>query len=78
MIEAFTPFVDLKVGVPLDPLRFNLLLALRILCTAFQVKNNVRSTPASTALTLVLHPSQNVHTANCHLRSSGVRNGEQR
>ena len=41
----------------------------------FQAKNNVRSTPASTAL---LHQSHNAHTTNCHLCSKGEMNGLQR
>ena len=52
------------MGVSLDPLRFNSLLALWILWTTFQVKNNVKSAPASTALTLVLHQSRNTHTTS--------------
>ena len=56
-------------------LHFQLLRTLRV---TFQVENSVRSTPASTALTLVSHRSHNAHTTNCHLRGSGERNGEQR
>ena len=40
----------------------------------FQEKNNVRSTPASFALTIVSHQSHNAHTANRHLHSKGERN----
>ena len=69
------PFIDLKMGVSLDPdvsLRFVSRL------TTFQAQNNVRSTPASSALTLVLHRSHNMHITNRHLRGSGERNGAQR
>ena len=41
-------------------------------------KNSIRNTPASTALTQVLHQSHNVCTANLHLCSNGERNGAQR
>ena len=71
-------FIDLKVGVSLDPLCFNSLLTLWTLWTTFQVKDNVRSAPTNTAFNLVLHRSDNAHNANGHLRSSGERNGEQR
>ena len=50
--------INLKVGVLFDhsaSLRFILLPALQILWVAFQAKNYVRSAPASTALTQVLH-----------------------
>ena len=40
----------------------------------FQAKNNVKSAPASSWLTLVLRRSHNVHTANHHLCSKGERN----
>ena len=59
-------------------LHFVLLLALRTLEAMFQAKNNVGSTPASTALAQVLHRSHNSHTANCHVRGSVERNGAQR
>ena len=58
------------MGVSLDPLRFNSLLALRTPWASFQVKNNIS---VSTALTLVLH----MCTVNRHLHGSGERNGEQ-
>ena len=54
---------------------FNLLLAL---WATFQLKNNIRSAPASTALTLASHQSHNTHTTNRHLYGSGEKNGEQR
>ena len=41
-------------------------------------KNNIRSASASTTLTQVLHRSLIIHTANCHLRRSGERNGTQK
>ena len=41
-------------------------------------KTNVRSTPASTALTLVSHQSHNVCNANRHPCGSGERSGAQR
>jgi len=55
-----TPHLNLTVGVLLDHgvlLRFVLLLALRKLRATFQAKN-VRSAPASSALTVVSHQSQ--------------------
>ena len=69
-------FIDLKVGVLLDhdvSLCFVSLLDLRC-----QAKNNVRSTPASSALILVSHQSHNRRTTNRHLRDCGERNGAQR
>ena len=57
IIKACTPFFYLKVGVSLDhdvaSLCFVLLLALQMLWATFQTKNNVRSAPASSALTQV-------------------------
>ena len=57
IIKAYTPFFDLKVGVSLDhdvaSLCFVLLLVLQMLWATFQTKNNVRSAPASSALTQV-------------------------
>ena len=44
----------------------------------FQAKNNVRSAPASSALTLASHQSHNACTANRHLHGSGERMGVQR
>ena len=44
----------------------------------FQAKNNVTSTPASTALTKVSHRSHYVRTANRHVRGKRERNGIQR
>ena len=52
-------FIDLKVGVSLDndvSLHFALVWAI------FQAENYVRSAPASSALTLVLHWNHNVRT----------------
>jgi len=81
IVEMCTSFIDLKVGVSLDRgvlLCFISFLALQTLWETFQAKNNVKSAPASTALTLVPHQSHNARTTNCHLRGSGERNGEQR
>ena len=41
----------------------------------FQAENDLRSAPASSALSLVSHQSHNVLTANRHLRGSRERNG---
>jgi len=74
IIKAQGSFIDLKMGVPLNhgvSLRFVLLLAFRTCWATFQAKNNVRNTPASSALTLVSHRSHNAHTANCHLCGGG-------
>jgi len=46
------------------------LLAFQTCWVTFQAKNDVRSAPASSALTLVSHRSHNVSTANRHLRST--------
>jgi len=49
------------------------------LCWAtFQAKDNVRSAPASSALTLVSHQSHSAHSANRHPCGSRQRNGAQR
>jgi len=51
---AITENRECSIGVSLDDnvlLRFVLLLALRICWATFQAKNNIRSTPASFALT---------------------------
>ena len=58
------------MGVSLNPLSFNSLLALRTPWASFQVNNNIS---VSTALTLVSH----VRTVNRHLHGSGERNGQQ-
>ena len=58
IIKARTSYIDLKVGVSLNhgvTLCFILLLAFRPCWATFQAKNNVRSAPASSALTLVSH-----------------------
>ena len=58
-------FINLKVGMPLYHgvlLRFFSLLAVRTCWVTFQPKNNVRSTPTSFALTLLLHWSHNMCT----------------
>ena len=49
-------FIDLKVGVSLDHgvlLCFVSLIALRTCWATFKAKNNIRITPASSALTLI-------------------------
>ena len=49
---------QLKVGVSLNhgvSLRFVSLLAFQTCWVTFQARNNVRSTPDSSALTLILH-----------------------
>ena len=51
---------------------------LEALWVTVQAKNHLRSTPASTALTLVSHRSHNVCTTNCHLHGKGARNGVQK
>ena len=45
---------------------------------SFQTKNNVKSAPACTALTLVSHQSHNTRIANRHLHGKGERNRVQR
>ena len=50
-------------------------LTLQTCWATLQAKNNVRSAPASSALTLVSHQSHNVHTANHHLRGSEENHG---
>jgi len=80
-IKARASFIDLKVGVSLNHgvlLRFVLLLPFRTCWETFQAKNNVRSAPASSALTLVSHRSHNACIANCHLSGSELRNGAQK
>ena len=67
-----------RVGVSGVLLCFISLLVIRTCWTAFQAKNNVRSTPAGFALTLVWHQSHKAHTTNRHLRTKGERNGVQR
>ena len=72
---------NFKLGVSLDhnaSLFFVVLLAVRTFWITFQAKNNARSTPGSTALTLVLHWSHNACTTNYHLCGSWERSGEQR
>ena len=71
----------LKVGVSFDhdvSLCFVSLLALQTCWAMFQAKNNIRSAPASSALTLVLQQSHKTYTTNHHQRSSGERNEAQR
>ena len=44
----------------------------------FQAKNNVRSAPASIALTQVSHQSHNTCTTNCYLTGKEERSGVQK
>ena len=44
---------------------------------AVQAKNNVRSSPAGSALTIVSDWSHKAHTTNCHLDAKGEKNGVQ-
>ena len=70
-----------KVGVSFDHgalLRFASLLAVRTCWTMFQAKNNVKSTPACSALSLVYYQSHKACTANRYLHTKGERNGVQR
>ena len=79
--KALTIFIDLKVGVSLDHgvlLCFISFIVLGTCWEAFKAKNNVRSTPTSSALTLVLHRSHYAQTANRHLHCKGEKNGAQR
>jgi len=72
--KAHTSFIDLKVGVSLNhgvPLCFISLLAFRTCWKKFQEKNNIRSAPASSALTLVSRRSHNTQTENRHLCGIG-------
>ena len=69
-------FIDLKVGVSLDHgvlLSFVSLLALQTRWATFQAKNNVKSAPASSAFTIVLHQSHNTCTVNRHLHTKEER-----
>jgi len=68
------PHLSIKVGVSLThgvSLRLILLLAFQTSWATFQVKNNIRSAPASSALTRVLYRSHNARTPNRHQRGSG-------
>ena len=56
IVNIHGSFIDLKVGMSFDHD-----VSLR---ATFQAKNNIRSTPASSALTLIFHRSHSVHTAN--------------
>jgi len=69
--------LDFKVNASLDH-GFVSLEVFRTWWTAFQAKNNVRSAPANSALTVVSNQSQGAHTANRHLRAKGERNGLQK
>jgi len=79
IVKVRASFINLKVGVSLDHD-----VSLRFVCFQLfkwqtsQAKNNIRSTPASSALTLVMHRSHNTCTANHRLRGSGERNRAQR
>ena len=79
--KAHAIFINLKVGVSLDHdvlLRFVLFIALQTCWATFKVNNNIRSTPASSELTLVLHQSHYAQTTNRNLHCKGERNGAQR
>ena len=74
IIKVCTSFIDLKVGVSFNhgvSLRFVSLLAFQTCWATFQVKNNVRSAPGSSALTQVSHQSHNTCTTNYHPCGSG-------
>ena len=53
-------------------------LALLTCWATLQAENNIRSAPASSALTLISHWSHNAHTTNHHLCGSWEKNGVQR
>ena len=57
---------------------YHYMLHFQLLRTAFQAKNNIRSTTASIAPTQVSYWSHNTCTANHHLHDSVERDGEQR
>ena len=79
IIKAHLSLINLKVGVLLDHdalLCFISLLALGTCWATFQAQNNVKSVPASSALTLVSHRSHNACTANHYLRDSGERSSK--
>jgi len=74
IVDVHALFINLQAGVLLD-----YYASFTFSCSnMFQAKNNRRSTPASSALTLVSHQSHNAHTANRHLRTKEERNGAQR
>ena len=77
IVNTRVSFINLKVGVLLDYdllLCFISLLALQTCWATFQAQNNIRSAPASSALTLVLHRRHNARTTNRHLRTWQCRN----
>jgi len=80
IVEA-PSFSDLKVGTSLDHgvlLCFVSLLAVWTCWATLQAKNNVRSTPSRSSLTLVSHRSHYACTTNRHLHAKGERNGVNR
>ena len=83
IVKMFAPVINKIVGVSLDHCvssvssRF-VSSYFWTLWITFHVKNSIRSTSASTALTQVSHWSHNAYTANRHLRCSRERNKEQR
>ena len=66
IINVHASFINLKVGVSLDYYALLTSSCSNILCNV-PSKNNIRSDPASSALTLVSHQSHNAHTTNRHL-----------
>ena len=82
IIKVHALFINLKVDVSLDHnvslASFHFQLSEYFGQHSKQAKNNLRSTPASSALTLVSHQSHSVCAANHHLRGSGERNEAQR
>jgi len=78
IIKTRAPANNLKVCVLLDHGALLCFVSLLTLEAKFQAKNNVRSAPASTALSQVLQRSHNACTTNRHLCGSGERNVEQR
>ena len=84
IINVHASFINLKVGVSLDYYALftsscsNILYNVPTYYAMFQAKNNIRSVPASSALTLISHQSHNVCTAHHHLCAKEERNGVQR
>jgi len=83
IVKVHIPLINFyfKVNMSLDhgvSPRFVAFLAVWTVLETFQVTNNTRSIPASSALTQVSHWSHNRRTANRHQHGSGERNGEWR
>ena len=80
IVKVCASFTNLKVGVSLDYgvlLCFISLLAVWKCWATFQAQNIVRSTLASSVLTLISHQCHNMRIANRHLHAKGERNGVQ-